>query len=252
MSNTRADIIEDIQLNLGGLMIDIELEEKHYNKAIDFALDRYRQRSGNAVEETFVFMDIQPDVNIYTLPNEVQIVREVLRRNITGSGVGGQFEPFGAAFANNVYQMSGAGGGQQGGSGFLATYDAAMQYQELLRRMFGGNVQFAWNKATKKLTLHQRFRAVEQIALHCYALQTEDVLFADVDSRTWLREYATARAKMMLGQAKSQFGSYAGPQGGITMNGDALKQEATAEMLLLDTELKDTVDGSSGYGFTIG
>ena len=56
----------------------------------------------------------------------------------------------------------------------------------------------------------------------------------------------------MLGEARSKFATISGPQGGSTLNGDALKAEGTAEMEKLEEELKTAVAGGVGYGFTIG
>ena len=56
----------------------------------------------------------------------------------------------------------------------------------------------------------------------------------------------------MLGEARSKFATVAGPQGGTSLNGDALKAEAIAEIQTLDEELKTQVAGGQGYGFSIG
>ena len=45
----------------------------------------------------------------------------------------------------------------------------------------------------------------------------------------------------MLGEARSKFATIAGPQGGSTLNGDALKAEAQADMEKLDAEVLATV-----------
>ena len=56
----------------------------------------------------------------------------------------------------------------------------------------------------------------------------------------------------MLGEARSKFNTIAGPQGGSTLNGDALKQEASSELERLDQELATQTAGGVGYSFTIG
>jgi hypothetical protein len=56
----------------------------------------------------------------------------------------------------------------------------------------------------------------------------------------------------MLGEARSKFATIAGPQGGSTLNGDALKGEAQAEMEKLEAEVATQMAGGIGYGFTIG
>src|SRR5574343_1498166 len=92
----RSRLIREIQLRLGGGMVDIELDPEHYDFAITAALDRYRQRSQNSVEESFIFLDVQPDVSVYTLPQEVQIVRAIYRRN-AASVAGSTVDPFSMA-----------------------------------------------------------------------------------------------------------------------------------------------------------
>ena len=50
--SSRQKLIKDIELSLGGGIIDVELDADHYNISIDHALDRYRQRSSNATSRT--------------------------------------------------------------------------------------------------------------------------------------------------------------------------------------------------------
>ena len=56
----------------------------------------------------------------------------------------------------------------------------------------------------------------------------------------------------MLGEARSKFATIAGPQGGSTLNGDALKAEAQGELDKLEQEISMAVAGGTGYSFTIG
>lgn len=247
----RQQLIEEMQILLGGTIVDVELEDKEYNMAITLTLDRYRQRSGNSVEESFIFLDVQPDVAQYTLPGEVQDVRSVLRR-VNGSSGGSTIDPFSLAFTNNIYMIQNPAQLGGTGAGTLATYDFAMQYQNLVGRMFGRDVTFNFDPVSKRITFHRRFGAVEQLALHCYNARPEEVLLRDVYARPWLRSYAVAQAKKILGQGRGKFASLAGPQGGITLNGDALKQEAEAEIEKLELELTNLVDQDTGYGFIIG
>jgi len=71
----RNEVIQRLTTRLGGGMVDVELDPDHYNVAVDRAIDRYRQRSSNATEESGMFLDLQPDVTDYILPNEVLEVR---------------------------------------------------------------------------------------------------------------------------------------------------------------------------------
>lgn len=248
----RQKMIRDLRLRLGGSIVDIELDPEHFDYSVDAALARYRQRSPNAMEESFAFLDVRPDTAVYTLPKEVQEVRAIYRRTIGGSSGGAAVDPFSLAFANNIYMVQNPGALGSSGAGMLATYDMAMQYQELVGRMFGRDVMFTWDTSMKRLTLHRRFSHEEQIALHVYNARPEDVLLVDVYAYPWLRDYALATCKLIMGEARSKFQSLGGPQGGVSLNGDALKTEAKEEMDRLEIEIQQMIESHDGMPFTIG
>ena len=247
----RSKLAKQIQIALGSNIVDVELDPEDIDYCIDVTLDRYRQRSGNAIEESFVFIDVQPDVATYTLPPEVQEVRSVYR-NVLGSSGGVAIDPFSLAFTNSIYMIQNPGNMGGGGAGQLATYDFAMQYQSLIGRMFGRDVQFTWDTSTKKITFHRRFTAVENVGLHVFNMRPEELLIADVYAKPWIRSYAIAQGKMILGQGRGKFQGLAGPQGGITLNGESLLQQAQADIEKLELELTNLIDQNEGYGFIIG
>ena len=98
----------------------------------------------------------------------------------------------------------------------------------------------------------QRPRAEEDLLLYCYNKRPDSELLKDYLAQQWLKDYTLATCKYMLGEARSKFATVAGPQGGTSLNGDALKAEAIAEIQTLDEELKTQVAGGQGYGFSIG
>lgn len=249
ISTQKQEIYDYVYAMLGGGMVDVELDPIHYETALNKALTKFRQRSDNSVEESYMFMPTVVDQNEYTLPKEVVEVRKLFRRSIgsrSGGGDGGTlFEPFNLAYTNTYLLASSNLGG-------LATYDFFSQYQELVGRMFGSFIEFKWNTTTKKLTLLQRPRAEENLLLYCYNYRPDEQLLEDYLAKQWLKDYTLASCKFMLGEARSKFATIAGPQGGSTLNGDALKAEATAEMEKLEQEVSTAVAGGVGYGFLIG
>jgi hypothetical protein len=92
----------------------------------------------------------------------------------------------------------------------------------------------------------------EIILLWTYNVKPDVMLFNDVYAFPWLQEYAYSFAKRILGEAREKFQTIAGPQGGTTLNGAALKSEAQAEMEALEQQLKDYVDGSVPLTWVIG
>jgi hypothetical protein len=247
----RNKVFKYIKTMLGDGMIDVELDPDHLEIALDRALTRYRQKSPNAVEESYLFLELIQDQNEYRLPDEVITVRQVFRRAIgsrSGIGAGGTlFEPFNLAYTN-TYLMS---GGMMGG---LATYDAFAGYQKLVGRMFGSYIEFLWKPTSHLLDILQRpFAQGEQILIQSYNYRPDWVLLQDTYAKQWLKDYALATAKVMLGEARSKFSTIAGPGGGgMQLNGAALKQEAEKSFEALDKELDTFVAGGTGMTFVIG
>jgi len=118
--------------------------------------------------------------------------------------------------------------------------------------MFGSFIEFVWSRSKREITILQRPRNQEQLMLKCWNYRPDWDLLRDYLANEWIKDYALASAKMMIGQARSKFASIAGPQGGGTLNGDALKAEAQQEMEKLDQELMMAQSGGTGYGFLIG
>lgn len=234
---------------LGDGMIDVELDPIHYETALNRALAVFRQRSDNAVEESYVFLNLLTDTNEYILPREIQQVRQIYRRSIgsrTGMGGGGTvFEPFNMAYTNTYLLSSTNMGG-------LLTYELFAQYQELVGKMFGSFINFTWEPSSRKLTIHQRPRGEESVMLQVYNSKPDFTIINDTYAGQWIKDYSLANCKMMLGQAREKFAQIAGPQGGSSLNGAAMKTEAQAEMDKLMEDLKTSVSGGLGYTWIIG
>jgi hypothetical protein len=239
---------EQIYLSLGGGMVDIELDPKHYTYAIDKAYDWYRSRSINAVEESYGFLELLPEQTDYYLPNEVIEVRQIFRRGTGGGVSGGTFiDPFSIAFTN-AYLLSQASGSLGG----LATYDFFAQYQSVLGRLFGRDVLYTWNPTNKRLVIMRKMLAPEVAVLWLYNYRPDFQLWADPYAKPILRDYAIGTAKVMLGEARSKFATIAGPQGGTSLNGDALKQEGNALLEKCEERINKGEDAREGYTFLHG
>ncbi len=247
--NERQKVIDYCKLMLGDGMIDVELDPAHYNIAIDRSLNKFRQRSSNAVEESFGFLTMVEDQNDYILPQEITNVRQIYRRNIgsrSGGGQGGSItEPFNLAYANTYLLASSNMGG-------LATYYAFASYQKQVGKMFGSDINFTFNKTTKKLTLFQRPRGEEEIMLWLFNYRPDFNLLQDPFANQWLKDYSLASCKLMLGEAREKFGSIAAPSGTTQLNGASLKGEGKAEIETLELDLVNYKDGGTPLTFIIG
>jgi hypothetical protein len=244
----KQELIEYTQLQLGDLMIDVELDPAHYEAAYQRTIGTYRQRAQNAYEECYIFMELITDQNEYILPSEVVQVRQIFRRTF-GLATGpfsSAFDPFSQA-QMQVYLLN---FNQSGG---LATYDFYTQYVELAARMFGGFINFTWNPVTKKLQLIRDPKGTgENVLLWVYQIKPEVQLLSDYQISQWIKDYMVAASKMMVGEAREKFSQIAGPGGGSTLNGTAMKAEAQTQMDSLIEQLKIYVDGSQPLTWVIG
>ena len=247
--NQRQQVITYVKLMLGDGLVDVELDPAHYSLAIDRALRKFRQRSSNSVEQSFAFLTLQLDQNNYTLAPEVENVRRIYRRSIgsrTGGGDGGSlFEPFNLAYSNTYLLTSTNMGG-------LATYYAFASYQKQVGKMFGSEINFMFNRTTKLLTIDQRPRGEEEVLIWIDNHRPDFNLLADTFAGQWLRDYALATCKIMLGEAREKFSQIAGPQGGTGLNGTALKAEGKAEIEMLEQDLINYKAGDTPLTWVIG
>jgi hypothetical protein len=234
---------------LGDGMIDVELDPVHYETALERTINRFRQRSPNAVEESYMVLELIKDQNDYILPKEVINVQSVFRRTLgsrTGGGTGSNFEPFNLAYTNTYLLNSTMMGG-------IATYFMFASYQEMIGKMFGAYIEFQWVPTSRTLRILQRpFSDGETLLLRCQNYRPDYLLIDDLYAKQWIRDYTLANCKIMLGEARSKFQSIAGPQGGGSLNGGDLKSAGKEELEKLDKELETYIPGGTGYTFIIG
>jgi hypothetical protein len=252
----RGEVTDYIRLRLADGIVDVELDTEHYNLSINQALIKYRQRADNSQEESYGFLKLKPETQEYILPNIVMDVRAAYRRGI-GSVTGttaSQFEPFASGYLNTYMLQAGKVGG-------LLSYELFTDYQEQAMKMFGGYLNFTFNKTTKKLTIIRKMpfqganpseENMEDVLLHMYNYKPESMLLNDTQAFPWIQEYAYSFAKRILGEAREKFATIAGPNGGTSLNGASLKAESAEEMASLEQQLKDYVDGSLPLTWVIG
>ena len=247
LDHQRNDIIDYVRLRLGDGMVDVEADKEHYDMGIKQALIRYRQKSSNSVEESYAFLELLPETQEYILPKEIMNIRGIWRRGI-GSVSGttaSQFEPFASGYLNTYMLVAGRVGG-------LVNYELFTGYQELAMKMFGGYINYHWNKTTHKLSIVRKMPYQgptysedwnESVLLHIDNYKPDVMLLNDHTAFPWIQDYALALVMISVGQAREKFASIAGPQGGTTLNGTQLKAEGQAMLDKLDEDIKNYVDG---------
>jgi hypothetical protein len=84
----------------------------------------------------------------------------------------------------------------------------------------------------------------ERILIWADVQRPIEELIQDPGAGIWIGDFTYAVLKGIIGEAREKFGSIAGPGGGTTLNGTAMKSESKAEQERLIDELKRYVDYS--------
>jgi hypothetical protein len=155
----------------------------------------------------------------------------------TGPG-SSSFDPFSSAILNTYLLNYNVAGG-------LATYDFYAGYVELAARMFGGYVTYTFDPVTKVLRIVRDPKGTgERVLIWADVQRPEEVLLQDPGSGVWIGDFILANLKLIIGEAREKFGTIAGPGGGTSLNGSAMKAEGKAAVEQLIDELKRYVDYS--------
>ena len=185
-------------------------------------------------------MTVIKNGDTYTLPAEFINVRCLFRRTVgleTGPS-SSSFDPFSSAILNTYLLNYNYTGG-------MATYDFYAGYVELAARMFGGYLTYTFDPVTKVLRIVRDFKGTgERILIWADIQRPEEVLIQDPGAGVWIGDFIIAVLKGIIGEAREKFGSIAGPGGGTTLNGTAMKAESAAGQKELLEQLKNYVDYS--------
>ena len=240
LDELKQTLFQNIRYRLGDGIIDLELDPQHYEAAYNYAIKVYRQRAQAATEESYTLFTVEKNVDTYTLPSEFINVRSIFRRTIgleTGPGAS-SFDPFSSAILNTYLLNYNYAGG-------MATYDFYAGYVELAARMFGGYVVYTFNPVTKILRIVRDPKASgERVLIWADIQKTEEVLLQDPGAGVWIGDFVLANLKLIIGEAREKFATIAGPGGGTSLNGTAMKAEGKAAMETLIEDLKSYVDYS--------
>lgn len=240
LTELKQALFQNLYLRLGGDIIDIELDPDHFEAAYNYAVKLYRQRAQNSTVESYTLMRVEKNVYEYTLPQEFINVRSLFRRTVgleTGPS-STAFDPFSSAILNTYLLNYNYTGG-------MATYDFYAGYVELAARMFGGYLTYTFNPVTKVLKITRDFKGSgERILIWADVQRPEVELIQDPYSGVWIGDYTLAVLKGIIGEAREKFSTIAGPGGGTSLNGAAMKTESKADQDRLIDDLRRYQDAS--------
>lgn len=243
ITEVRQNMVNSILTRLGSGMIDVELTDEQLQKCIDLAEAKLIQRGDAYVEESLVLLTLKKNQKEYILPDEIIEIQQIYRRGYGrafGSTGGQNMDPFAMAWTN-VYMAGAINGVRTGG---LVTYELHNNYLKTAGKMFGMYMNYLFNPNTHKLVIAENPRSDDEIILlHSYVDRAEYEVLQDRFASLWIENWALAEAMEILGRIRSRFGNLPGPNGSVSQDGDALKQESKAMKEELTKELNNFVPG---------
>lgn len=261
-ADERRQMDDIIRRHLGYPVVQVELDKRDVDLAIDIAIEELRRRS-SPYFRGFMKLNVKPGQQRYLLT-----AKHPGYEQPDGSVVGYNkvVEVMGAYRVTSAFMSSGFGGGVFGqvvlqhlynmGTFDLLSFHLVSEYIEQLEQLFASRVAFNWNEATRTLWLHQAYSRPESMLLDVAVERTEQDLLTDRTTRRWIEKYATAQSKMFLARIRGKYGSLPGAGGGIQLDAADLRQEATEEMEELVSQLDNfQVTRPEEFGnceFTIG
>ena len=126
-----------------------------------------------------------------------------------------------------LYYLQNAGGA----SNFIVDYWMTLASYEEYTRVLGN--QPHWEILNGKLYVYPTPSIDYNLVIKYMEMPGETV----IENTRWIREYSLAQAKLVEGEIRSKFSSFTAGSGEISLNGDALKAEASQEIQKLEDEI---------------
>jgi hypothetical protein len=242
----REEIADFVLLSLGAPRVKVELDRQQLTLCVDEALKRFENNASKSDFDNYYFQTVGGEGR-YRLPCDVGIIRRVdfrPGRQCAGGGLGiGVPDGLSIPFAGSFYHPGGSYGSGVGryGShsiggyfhGNIGEWVLVQSYQELFTRISSGEP--SWEIAAgNTIIIYPTPRNGNTTVVVNYLQRMRN--WPEVNS--WMKDYALAHAKEILGRIRSKYDRYVSPGGGVSLDGQALLAEAQQEKEKLSESLK--------------
>jgi hypothetical protein len=262
MSRKKQDLIEIVRRRLGAPVVKIELDDEQIEDAIAYTRQYWiKWAVGNATQEKYQTLMLSGGQCLYNLPSNVV---NVLGYEVKSFGsINTLFTVENYMYNMGLYDQILMRGGGDGYT--IVSYHIARSFLDTIHRYIVDAYSFHYHKYTNQLEISPtppssssttvtsggvlQSNTPGYILLRTYVAEgTEEDLYDNL----WILDYVTAMCKVTLGRIRVKFASFSaiGSNVALSMDGDSLIQEGTAEMEKLDLTLRNE-EASDSYGIEI-
>jgi hypothetical protein len=239
------DNIKDIlKRQLGYPKVCVELDESHFDIALNNALQELRRRVDSAYYKQYLFMTVLKGQQTYYLNDptkgldHVVDVLKIHRLNMLGLVNFGPDNIYAQQFLNQFYAP---------GVGYdLVSIHLIHSLSEIYSQLFAGEIAYNWRESRRELSIYRTFGHNEKVLIECSMEKTEQELLTDRWTQQWLQQWAEAELMFMLAHIRGKFSSLPGPGGGLQLNADMLMSEGQRLQEDCLRQIKDYEVGQNG------
>jgi len=253
--NSKATLKEYVKRRLGAPVLEINVDDDQFDDRIDEGLQYFREYCYDGSVKCFLKHELtqnqidsfttneshsaatagghvidgqtyKEQQNYLTLPEHVLSVINILPFNDKSNL--NMFDLRYQLRLNDMYDLS---------STNVLHYEMMQQNLSMMNNILVGRTPLRYNMHSNRLYIDynaNKLSAGEYIIIECYR-KVDPNDMTDIYDDMWLKKYATALVKYQWGENLSKFSGIALP-GGVTLDGQQMKDEAKEEILRLEEE----------------
>jgi hypothetical protein len=253
--NSKATFKEYIKRKLGAPVLEINIDDDQFDDRIDEALQYFHNYHYDGTVKTYLKHQVTANKITAMKTNETETETAAGTHAYTDEAFATQQNyivlpesviavmnifPFADKSALNMFDMRyqlRLNDLFSLNSTNMLNYEMAQQHIQLMNNVLIGRTPINYNQHQNRLYLHMDSNMVnpgEWLIIECYR-KLDPTTFTDIYNDMWLKKYATALCKYQWGENLSKFSGIALP-GGVTLDGQQMKQEAQEEIIRLEEE----------------
>lgn len=235
--DSRQGLIDYCLRSLGHPVVEINVDDDQVEDRIDEAFEFYREYHYDAVEKVYFKHQLTANnmSNHYVELNDAIVgVERVLPFSNKSTGIN-IFDIRYQILINDLYSLM---------STDLIYYTQVRQQLELINQTLVGTKPVRFNRHMNRLYIDMNWDGDvyegDFLIVEGWRILDPDT-FTDVYNDRWLKKYATALIKRQWGINMKKFDGVLLP-GGVTLNGQRIYDEATAEIKAIEDEMQSNYE----------
>lgn len=235
---SRAAFAQYCLRKLGDPVVQVNVSEEQIDDCIDDALDMFWEYHADGSTQLFLKHQITQeniDQGWIPVPENVLAVVRVLSLGGGGGGAPGVAGldnlQYVAYFSDLISRIPNGG---------MGSYAITLSYMNTVNEMFNAEKLFEYNKHQDRLIFQGSYGGMvvgEYVVFEAVVVNDPEV-HKETWNNWWLKNYTTALIKKQWGTNLGKYINVTLPSG-MTINGEAIRSEANAEVETLERRLRD-------------